>query len=415
MAMLVERADGLPFMVEELRSPSDSRRRTSHLAGPGGGPVREAGRRPASGASGAAVLGLTPDWSLLHRRHGRLRDRGAGRVAGGGGGSAARWSSGHPALASLADPEAVLRWCCRRSWRCCPDVRPRRCSAWTARGRRGCRRPAAAGRCRRRRRRPAAHPGPSRRGAGGLPHGRAAPRRPGTDRTAARGSRGRARSAALPPRARTRGPGGGGSGARRCHGGEHVELALQLARAAVQAGLWADVREYVERAGRPEDPRSETLLADAAHGAGQLDDAARHAAAAVRGGRGGGRRRTAVRRPGGAREGAPALGHAGSARALRPRGAGGRRARAGRRQGRGDAGPGDARDAGDRDDPSASRLRASLRSRPVSSASSPRSTCSASTPWSCPTARRPPYRSRGSSSIAAARCRCRRRPSAALS
>ena len=66
-------------------------------------------------------------------------------------------------------------------------------------------------------------------------------------------------------------------------GGEHVELALQLARAAVQAGLWDDVREYVGRAGRPQDPRSETLLADAAHGAGRLDDAARHAAAAVAG------------------------------------------------------------------------------------------------------------------------------------
>ena len=66
-------------------------------------------------------------------------------------------------------------------------------------------------------------------------------------------------------------------------GGEHVELALHLARAAVQAGLWDDVREYVGRAGRPEDPRSETLLADAAHGAGRLDDAARHAAAAVAG------------------------------------------------------------------------------------------------------------------------------------
>ena len=46
---------------------------------------------------------------------------------------------------------------------------------------------------------------------------------------------------------------------------------------------WDDVREYVGRAGRPQDPRSETLLADAAHGAGRLDDAARHAAAAVAG------------------------------------------------------------------------------------------------------------------------------------
>ena len=66
-------------------------------------------------------------------------------------------------------------------------------------------------------------------------------------------------------------------------GADHVELALGLARAAVQAGQWDDVREYVARAGRPDDPRSQTLLADAAHGAGRLDVARRHADRAVAG------------------------------------------------------------------------------------------------------------------------------------
>ena len=64
-------------------------------------------------------------------------------------------------------------------------------------------------------------------------------------------------------------------------GQEHVELALALARAAVLAGRWDMVRELVERAGRPHDPRSATLLADAAHGAGQLEEAFGHAVAAV--------------------------------------------------------------------------------------------------------------------------------------
>jgi DNA-binding CsgD family transcriptional regulator len=66
-------------------------------------------------------------------------------------------------------------------------------------------------------------------------------------------------------------------------GPDHVELALQLARAAVLAGSWEAVREYVERAGRPDDPRSAALMADAAHGAGRLEDAREHAMAAVAG------------------------------------------------------------------------------------------------------------------------------------
>jgi DNA-binding CsgD family transcriptional regulator len=64
-------------------------------------------------------------------------------------------------------------------------------------------------------------------------------------------------------------------------GTEHVELALTLARAAVLTGRWDTVRDLVERAGRPDDPRSETLLADAAHGAGLLDEALTHGLGAV--------------------------------------------------------------------------------------------------------------------------------------
>jgi DNA-binding NarL/FixJ family response regulator len=66
-------------------------------------------------------------------------------------------------------------------------------------------------------------------------------------------------------------------------GHDHVELALQLARAAVLAGRWDLTRAYVDRAGRPEDPRSSTLLAEAAHGAGRLEAAREHVAAAVAG------------------------------------------------------------------------------------------------------------------------------------
>ena len=67
----------------------------------------------------------------------------------------------------------------------------------------------------------------------------------------------------------------------RTTGDEHAELALRLARAAVGAGRWADVSTYVERAGRPDDPRSSSLLADAAHGAGRIEEATAHAERAV--------------------------------------------------------------------------------------------------------------------------------------
>jgi DNA-binding CsgD family transcriptional regulator len=73
----------------------------------------------------------------------------------------------------------------------------------------------------------------------------------------------------------------GGPALDRATGDRHAELALRLARAAVQSGRWDDATAYVERAGRPDDPRSPALLADAAHGAGRVEEAAVYAAEAV--------------------------------------------------------------------------------------------------------------------------------------
>jgi DNA-binding CsgD family transcriptional regulator len=64
-------------------------------------------------------------------------------------------------------------------------------------------------------------------------------------------------------------------------GDTHAEVCLALARAAVVGGRWAAADSYVERAGRPDDPRSLVLLADAAFGAGRAAAAAELAAAAV--------------------------------------------------------------------------------------------------------------------------------------
>ena len=71
----------------------------------------------------------------------------------------------------------------------------------------------------------------------------------------------------------------------RLRGAERAELCLRLARAAIVAGRWADARRHVENAGRPDDPRSMVLIADAAYGAGDVAQAerlARTAAEAVR-------------------------------------------------------------------------------------------------------------------------------------
>ena len=53
-------------------------------------------------------------------------------------------------------------------------------------------------------------------------------------------------------------------------GEEHAQLCLLLARAAVGVARWSDAEAYVDRAGRPDDPRSLVLVADAAYGAGDV-------------------------------------------------------------------------------------------------------------------------------------------------
>lgn len=64
-------------------------------------------------------------------------------------------------------------------------------------------------------------------------------------------------------------------------GDDHAELCLRLARAAIIARCWSDAEQYVGRAGRPDDARSSVLLAEAAHGAGRIDEAVDHANRAV--------------------------------------------------------------------------------------------------------------------------------------
>ena len=62
---------------------------------------------------------------------------------------------------------------------------------------------------------------------------------------------------------------------------QHAELGLRTARAAIGTGRWAQADQLVARAGRPEDPRSLILLADSAHGAGRVAEAADLAARAI--------------------------------------------------------------------------------------------------------------------------------------
>jgi DNA-binding CsgD family transcriptional regulator len=73
----------------------------------------------------------------------------------------------------------------------------------------------------------------------------------------------------------------GAAGLDLLTGDAHAELCLQLARTAVTAGAWDDVDAYVARAGRPSDPRSLVLRADAAFGAGRGADAVELVAAAI--------------------------------------------------------------------------------------------------------------------------------------
>lgn len=67
----------------------------------------------------------------------------------------------------------------------------------------------------------------------------------------------------------------------RATGEEHAELCLRLARAAIDDRRWSQAEQYVARAGRPDDPRSSTLGADAAHGDGRVVEAAALADRAV--------------------------------------------------------------------------------------------------------------------------------------
>ena len=64
-------------------------------------------------------------------------------------------------------------------------------------------------------------------------------------------------------------------------GGQHAELCLRLAEAAIVARRWGEADRFIERAGRPGDPRALVLAADSAFGAGDLRRAADLAAVAA--------------------------------------------------------------------------------------------------------------------------------------
>ena len=64
-------------------------------------------------------------------------------------------------------------------------------------------------------------------------------------------------------------------------GDDHAELCLELARAAIVAGRWRQACRLVERSGRPGDPRSLVLTAEASFGEGDVDKATQLAEAAV--------------------------------------------------------------------------------------------------------------------------------------
>jgi DNA-binding CsgD family transcriptional regulator len=64
-------------------------------------------------------------------------------------------------------------------------------------------------------------------------------------------------------------------------GDAHAELCLALADAAIAAGEWDTATSLLSRAGRPDDARVSGLGAEAAYGAGRLDEATRLSARAV--------------------------------------------------------------------------------------------------------------------------------------
>jgi DNA-binding CsgD family transcriptional regulator len=64
-------------------------------------------------------------------------------------------------------------------------------------------------------------------------------------------------------------------------GDEHAELCLELARGAVTCGRFEQAKRYLDRAGRPADPRSAVLATESAFGMGDVDRAAELAGAAI--------------------------------------------------------------------------------------------------------------------------------------
>jgi DNA-binding CsgD family transcriptional regulator len=70
---------------------------------------------------------------------------------------------------------------------------------------------------------------------------------------------------------------------KRAVGDEHARLCLSLADAAIVMRRWADAERHIERSGRPGDPNALVLAADAAFGPGRLARAAELAAAAIEG------------------------------------------------------------------------------------------------------------------------------------
>ena len=75
-------------------------------------------------------------------------------------------------------------------------------------------------------------------------------------------------------RRRAGGDRGGRGVVDRFTGDAHAELCLELARSAIVGSRWDEAERYAERAGRPDDPRTGIIRADAAYGAGDLTRAA---------------------------------------------------------------------------------------------------------------------------------------------
>jgi DNA-binding CsgD family transcriptional regulator len=73
----------------------------------------------------------------------------------------------------------------------------------------------------------------------------------------------------------------GESAVDRLTGDAHAELCLQLGSTAIVGGRWAVAQQYADRAGRPDDPRTSVILADAAYGAGDPRRAGVHAVKAI--------------------------------------------------------------------------------------------------------------------------------------